>query len=440
MLFVMSSSALVFYFYYNTAIEMAHQIDRDIKTDLDIFSHHYNRGGIKNLARIVKNRSHTPRLGLYLLVDGKGRVLEGNLTAKPHLINLPDNWVGFEYRREMMQGEKMHAARGRFIELPRGYYLLVSRDIEDLRQFERLMQQSIFFGVPLVLALGLGGGLLMSRNFRRRIDSMNRTSRQIMQGDLSRRVPLKGTGDEIDQLAENLNAMLDRIEDLMSGLRDVTDNIAHDLRSPLNRMRNRLEVTLMDTKSAENYREALQKTIEEADGLLVTFNALLSISRLESGSALETMELQDVVDLTMDAAEFLQPIAEERGFDFHCETPDGTIFANISRPLLSQAIVNLLDNAFKYGGGEKNKVKLSVLETPHHITIRVSDWGLGVPADYLARITKRFVRLDESRSSQGSGLGLSLVSAIAQLHKGELSLFANEPNGLVAELKLPKAV
>ncbi|MGC6471951.1 MAG: sensor histidine kinase [Parvibaculales bacterium] len=437
--FCLSSVAVTSYLYWNTAGVMMRQTDQEIMDELDNLSGHFERSGVPGIIRIVKRRSRDPRLSLYLLADPQGRKLAGNLSNLPDYVQQPDNWVHFEYRRVRDTGTKTTPARGRLVDLPLGFSLLVARDVDELRQLDRLMGRAMIYGLGIILFMGVTGGLLISRNFRSRIDSINRASRQIMDGDLSRRVPIKGTDDEIDQLSENLNSMLDRIEDLMKGMRQVTDNVAHDLRSPINRLRNRLEVTLMQENATEKYREVLQSTIEEADGLLATFNALLSITRLEAGTAEVQMERMDLGRLVEDAADFLAPVAEERGFKYQVIVPDEKIEAMVSRPLMSQAVVNIIDNALKYGRGEDSEIVIAVTESHEEVTVSVSDKGPGIPVDQVKRVTERFVRLDESRTRQGSGLGLSLVSAIIQIHRGRLQLSRNDPQGLVAQIVLNKS-
>ena len=437
-IFCFSSVALISYLYWNTAGVMMRQTDQEIMDEIANMSGYYKRSGIPGMIRLVKQRSLDPRLSLYLLMDPQGRPLAGNLSNLPDYSVQADNWIHFDYRRQRETEIKVTTARGRLIDLSLGFKLLVARDVEELRQLDRLMTQAMVYGLGLILLMGGAGGLLISRNFRRRIDSINRASKQIMDGDLSRRVPIKGTDDEIDQLSQNLNSMLERIEDLMRSMRQVTDNVAHDLRSPINRLRNRLEVTLMQDSSNAELREVLEKTIEEADSLLVTFNALLSLTRLEAGTSEVPMDKLDICALVQDAAEFIAPIAEEKGFHYHTQTPHQPLMVQGSYPLLSQAVVNLIDNALIYGGGENPHVQIEVEDWLDKVMIRICDTGTGIPDQELERVMERFVRLDESRTNQGSGLGLSLVAAIVQLHQGQLKLAQNIPQGLKAEIVLNK--
>jgi len=271
----------------------------------------------------------------------------------------------------------------------------------------------------------------------RRIDAMTGTTQRIMSGDLSGRLPVGRSGDELDRLAENLNAMLERIEALMTGLKEVSDNIAHDLKTPLTRMRNRVEAALATARSEAEYREALQATIEDADQLIRTFNALLMIARAEAGSSGVPFEEIDAAEVARDVVDLYEPLAEEAGAALRLDA-EGQAPLSANRELLSQALANLIDNAIKYAGEGRTgaRVDVAVRREDRHIVIGVADNGPGIAPQDRARATQRFVRLEASRSKPGAGLGLSLVAAVAQLHGGELRLCDNGP-GLRAELVLP---
>jgi signal transduction histidine kinase len=272
------------------------------------------------------------------------------------------------------------------------------------------------------------------------VDEINKSSRDIMGGNFTRRLPIAGTGDELDQLGLNLNAMLDQIEALMIGMRQVTDNVAHDLRSPLNRMRTRLEVTLLQDMSPDEYKQVLEQTITEADHLLTTFNALLMIARAEAGSLRESMTNVDPSAIAQDAAELYEPVAEESGFALNLVTEDD-LHVRGNRELLSQVLTNLIDNAIKHGKPSDDEqpatIDISVTRASDgRIEMSVADHGVGIPAHQHDRVTERFVRLESSRNTPGSGLGLSLASAVARLHGGRISFADNEP-GLKVVVSLP---
>jgi signal transduction histidine kinase len=307
--------------------------------------------------------------------------------------------------------------------------------------FRRRVERTLFLAALLTLALGLGGGLLMTRNMLRRVEAVNRTSASIIQGDYAERVPLTGSGDEFDQLAANLNGMLDQIERLMLGMRQVTDNIAHDLRTPLSRLRARLEVTLLERPDVTRYGEALADTIAETDRLLGTFNALLNIAEAEAGVRRETMAVVDLAEIARSVADLYEPVAEERGLSLGLDLPSPSPVRG-DRHLLSQAIANLVDNALKYTPSGSIALTLRRIgeagRGSDQIVLEVADTGPGIPAERREQVFDRFVRLEHSRSTPGNGLGLSLVRAVARLHGGDVRLEDNHP-GLKAIMILPAA-
>jgi len=290
----------------------------------------------------------------------------------------------------------------------------------------------------LMLVLGLIGGIVLSRRALARIETINRTSDRIMAGEFDRRIPLKGSGDEFDRLAQNLNAMLDQIERLMAGMRQVTDNIAHDLRSPLGRLRSRIEVALIEPPSTELYRDVLQQTIGEADHLLATFTALLDIAEAEAGSPRGQMAPLDLVAFARDLTDLYEPVAEEKGLRLTIETAPDPIEIRGDRHMLSRAIANLVENALKYTPpGGTIAVRVTAEGTMARLT--VADDGPGIPADERDRVFDRFYRLEASRTTEGNGLGLSLARAVVRLHGGTIMLGDNAP-GLVAIVNLPLGV
>lgn len=442
-LFAASAITLLAYVYWNTAGFLARQTDEAVEVEIAGLADQYRQGGLPLLVHTVIQRSRDPGQSLYLVLDPAGRVLAGTLDARPQVEPGPDGWFDFSYNRKTLDGTEVKAARARAFFLQEGFYLLVGRDVQERREIENLITNALIWAIGLTVALGLAGGLFMSRNMLARVDDINRSSRDIMEGDLSQRLPIAGTGDELDQLGRNLNAMLDQIEALMTGMRQVTDNVAHDLRSPLNRLRNRLEVTLMQEASPEDYKLALEKTIAEADGLLGTFNALLMIARAEAGSLRDSMTWVDLSATLHDAAELYEPVAEENDLAFAVDVPEGlTIWGN--RELLSQAVANLLDNAIKHGmpqtGNAARVIEIAAAPDPARsgrgVILSVGDHGPGIPEEERQHVLERFVRLEASRNTPGSGLGLSLVAAVARLHGGVIELADNDP-GLRVTLSLP---
>lgn len=430
-LMLVSVSVLFGLLYWNTAVFVHEQTEETIEVEISGLAEHYRQAGLVGLREVIDERSQGQRLSLYLLTDPARRVIAGNLNAWP-VATVPGDWIDFDYRRPVGERIVEHRAHARHLVLPGGYQLLVGYDIQDQVRLERRMRTSMIWIGALALLLGLGSGLVMARRWLSRIDTVNKTAGDIMQGDMSRRVPIRGTDDELDRLARSLNDMLDRIEALMAGLRQVTDNIAHDLRSPLNRLRSRLEVTLMDDPGKDEYRIALKNTMQEADHLLNTFNALLLIGEAESGLDRSRLERVDFSHRLRDLIELYEPAAEEAGLAFSAEVEDD-LFVRGHPDLISQAVVNLLDNGLKYtpAGGALRIAAFS--NSDNDVCVEVCDSGPGIPEADRDRVLDRFVRLESSRSSPGSGLGLSLVSAVLQLHQGEIILDDNDP-GLIVRL------
>lgn len=418
--------------YWNTAGFMARQTDQTLEAEITGLSEQYRQRKLSGLVQIVLKRSQEREGGIYLLTTPSKKRLAGNLNGWPTEEIGPAGWMDFQYDVQQPDGLEVHDARGRHFVLSGGFHLLVGRDVQERLQIEQRIVSSLIWGLVLTAVLGLVGATIISRNTVARIDAVNKTSRDIMGGDLSQRVPVRGTGDEMDQLSENLNAMLDKIERLMAGMREVTDNIAHDLRSPLNRIRSRLEVTLMQQDDLSAYREAIEETIRESDDLLSTFNALLAIARAEAGAARETMAPVDITSVIRDTAELYEPVAEERTQEFAVDIETvPMVWGN--REMIAQAVANLIDNAIKYtpkGGKVEVSLKAGLkgaIAGRDALRLTVGDSGTGIPAVDRDRVLNRFVRLERSRSKPGSGLGLSLVSAVAQLHDARLTLSDNEP-------------
>ncbi|HSD92336.1 MAG TPA: HAMP domain-containing sensor histidine kinase [Methyloceanibacter sp.] len=440
-LFSAAAIVAIAYIYWNTTVLLSQQLSQTIDAELKGLAEQYRAGGLERLVRTVAERSGTPGNSLYLVADKEGRRLAGNLSAVT-----PDLWnslgpVEFVYRRPGQGGIENRLAFANVFRLPSGYRLIVGRDIEDRRELARLVRRAMLWGLGVMALFGIGGGYWVSRKLLARIDTLAATTRTIMEGDLARRLPVTGSGDELDRLSDSLNLMLSRIEQLMAGLREVSDNIAHDLKTPLNRLRNRVEEALREPYGEPVYREALERTIEEADGLIKTFNALLSIARIEAGAGGESRENLDVSALLRDVAELYEPVAEERGLELRT-TAEAPVYIHADRQLVGQAIANLIDNAIKYGTaaaeGQSTKPEITVDARANGKTaeIVVTDRGPGVPLADRERVLDRFVRLEASRSEPGSGLGLSLVAAVARLHGGSLRLEDNEP-GLRVILALP---
>jgi signal transduction histidine kinase len=412
----------------------------------------YDRNGMYRLEEMIDASAARPSSSLYLLVNVAGEMLAGNIGAVPSDLLVRDGWAEMPYRKLDETGQpKLHRALVRVVVLSNGSRLLVGRDIEEREQFRGIIGRVMRWSFALVVALGLAGGVFVSRRVLKRIDAMTETSRTIMAGDLSGRIPVAGSDDELDRLAQSLNLMLERIDELMRGMKEVSDNIAHDLKTPLTRLRQRAEAALREPPSAERYREALQQTLVECDQLMRIFDALLMIARAEAGQARDAMAEVDVTAVAQDVAELYEPLADERGLSLEVRAEPG-LRTRGNRELLGQALANLVDNAIKYGapggappatGGSappalngKSAVVIAARNGGGVITLSVADHGPGIPETDRDRVLDRFVRLEASRTRPGSGLGLSLAAAVARLHGGLLRLRDNAP-GLRAEIELP---
>lgn len=456
--FMGMSVVLVVYIGQNSASIMSEQVEETIRSEVNALSDQYRLGGIRRLVTAVDRRSRQPGASLYLVTDFAGNVLAGNISRLPLGILDEADGRNIQVTYKHLQAEtapvaadngaralrditapgKTQQAVIRVFELTGGFHVVVGRDIGESLRFREMLTSALrlaLVGMVIVAALGW---LFIGRRVLKRIDSVSETSRTIMAGDLTERLQVTGSGDEFDRLAISLNAMLERIENLMYGLKEVSDNIAHDLKTPLTRLRNRLEATLRADQQSVDYRETVQSTIEEADHLIRVFNALLRIARVEAGSPDQDREDIDIAAIVREVSELYEPVAEEDGVNFqllHCDK--AVVFG--SRELIAQAITNLLDNALKYGRRSDETppaITVSLTASETEASIIVADNGPGIAKEDREKVCQRFFRLEQSRSAPGSGLGLSLVNAVAGLHEGTLLLEDNDP-GLKISLNLP---
>jgi len=441
--FVLFAASLLGYFALNTRRLITEQITATVNGEVNGLSEQYGQGGLRRLVTVVDVRSRRPGSSLYLVTTPSGEGLAGNVgSLEPGVLDRP-GWLETSYHRlEAPEGAE-HRALVRVVQLPGGFHLLVGRDLDERERLFGIIVNAGQWSLALVIVLGLVGGFFVSRRVLSRIDAMTGTAQTIMAGDLSGRLPVAGTGDELDRLADNVNAMLERIEALMRGLKEVSDNIAHDLKTPLTRLRNRCEQALRNASGEASYRAVLESTIAESDELIRTFDALLMIARAESGQARDNMTEFDASEIARDVGELYEPVADEKGIALKIDAP-ATAPVRGNRELVSQALANLIDNAIKYAGsnGKVNGVPAEIVvkagNDGERITLSVADRGPGIPDADRGRVVERFVRLEQSRSEPGSGLGLSLASAVARLHGGELKLEDNHP-GLRTTIALPRA-
>tara|TARA_B100001057_G_scaffold44052_1_gene39383 strand:- start:1590 stop:2969 length:1380 start_codon:yes stop_codon:yes gene_type:complete len=439
-LLALSIGFVAFYLYLSTSRDFQMKVDNEIIQESTRLSQVYKRYKEVGLIREIQYLSKTPNPNLYILRDSNNKFIAGNFSDTDSLWNLKrldEGGVLFSFEKKNNNGEiiRKYYFRGKEFIVRKKYNLIVARDVSYENYLKDRFFNTILSTSLLVIFLGLLGGYVLSRNFLNRISAINKTSLEIMDGDLSMRLPTSSNNDELNQLSLNLNNMLDRLSKLMIGMKDVSDNIAHDLRTPLNKIRTNLEVTLMSNPGSESYRETIKEVIEDVDGVINTFNSLLAISRVESGSVSLKKEKINIKNLIEDIIDLWEPLAEEKGVVLNnkCETD---IYFNGNKNLLSQAISNLIDNSIKYGK-EKNIINIGSNLSKENIIIWVSDTGPGIQDDDKEKVLDRFTRLDTSRNTSGTGLGLSLVNSMIKFHKGKIELLDAKPKGLIVKLQIP---
>ncbi len=446
-LFVVAAAVIVWLLHAQTNAALTEQVLAGLRAEAESLSAMSRDGGTEALDRAIRERSFPHSTQLYSLTDMAGAQLAGNLAGVPPEIRGETGGGVFRYRPSGVPDAVPRLAVAIPVKAGPDRRLIVGRDIEEQRGFAERVRLIFLYGFGGLALAGLAGGLLMSRVVVRRIGEINAAAHSIMEGNLERRIETRGSGDEIDGLAENLNAMLDRIEQLMGGLREVSDNIAHDLKTPLTRLRSRAEAALRGNGGDEGYRDGLVRILEEADELIKTFNALLLIARLEAGAIEENMEAFDLSELVRDVAELYEPVADEAGLKL---TVDAAARPRIkaNRQLIGQAVANLVDNAIKYGAATHTRefaaaaIGVRVAEVANGVEISVADRGPGIAREDRERALKRFVRLERSRTKPGTGLGLSLVAAVTRIHGGAVRLADSAPGtatpGLKVVVWLPK--
>lgn len=435
-LFGVSVLALLAFIYWQTAQSISRQVDDTVTAEVDALTQHYRLEGLPGLIDLIGERTGPRNLNgaLYLLTDAAYRPLAGNLAAWPAAADARGRWLVFP-----IAGDEAAFGRAQATDLAGGHHLLVGRDTRALDHFQTLMIEAMAWAFVGTLLLGGGGGYILSRRVLGRIDGITRGAERIMRGDIAHRIRREGSDDEYDRLADTLNTMLDRIEALMDGVRTVADSVAHDLRSPLTRMRADLEQAVLAGGSAETLRRTCESVMAEADTLLVTFNALLSIAEAEAGVGLAAPQAVDLTALVEDVRDLYEPLAEDAGLAMEMTVPAEPCVVTGSRELLFQALSNLVDNAIKY---TPPPGRLAIVVAPDRgagtVDLWVEDSGPGIPEADRRRVLDRFVRLDGSRTTPGNGLGLSLVAAIARLHDAPLAL-EEATTGLRVRLRLAAA-
>ncbi len=460
LLFTLCAVVLVVYMTSLSTRMLTSLTTETINEEVQGLAQAYQRGGLPLLVRTIERRARQPGANLYLIADPNGRILSGNVENLDPGVLETDGWTArpFAYQRFGETGQDRrnppaiepgdaaaepmpsHRAIAVVLRLPNEMIMLVGRDLGEPERFRAVLRRALMAALGMMGLGALAIWYFVGRRALKRIDSVSVASARIMEGDLTQRLPVSGAGDEFDRLSENLNAMLARIATLNEGMKQVSDNIAHDLKTPLTRLRNRAEAALAGRRKPAEYREALETTIAESEQLIRTFNAILMISRLEAGYSAESVTKVDLADAVRDVVELYEPAAEDVGVALQTKV-SGSFVVDGNRELIGQALSNVVDNAIKYSAGttENPRVTVSLENADREIRLVVGDNGPGIPdAADRQRATERFVRLEESRTQPGSGLGLSLAKAVMRFHGGKLDLSDNNP-GLSVTMTFPNA-
>lgn len=430
-LFGLSALALALFLWWATAGLLDRQVDVAIRADAQGLREQWDEGGLPALVLTIRDRlaGNIDDDAIYLLVDSSLHRITGNLEHWPAGVPTSGEWFELPIEREGARS----LARVEQIELPGGFHLLIGRDIQVRARLRGLLTDALLWAMLAVVVLGSAGALVVRGLFRSTLANVSRTTEAIIAGDLTRRVPLSGRGDEFDRLAETINDMLERIARLMGGVRQVSNAIAHDLRTPITRARARLEDAALHASGEADLRAAIERAQADLDGIVAVFQALLRIAEIEAGAGRSAFAGFELPPLLADLTELYGAVAEERGLHLELHCPE-RLPAFGDRELIQQAVANLLDNAIKFSppGGP---IRLEASDGPK-LTIAVADRGPGIPEPDRRRATERFFRGERARNTPGSGLGLALVQAVASLHGGELELLDNHP-GLRCVLRLP---
>jgi len=428
--------ALFSYVYWSTASYVRGRSDHAIAAEHVILRQAYDRAGRDGLIATIRQRIADERFegGFYLLADASLAPIAGNLKAWPSVLKGSDGWGDFNAPEWKPDAADRPLLRAAFETLPDGYHLLVGKDIDDLDEFAGKIEIALALSALFTFVLGAVTSVFVTRRTVGRIEAINATSRAIMQSGLGQRIPRRGTRDEWDQLAENLNLMLDRIEGLMGEVKQVTDNVAHDLRTPLARMRGRLEKAYARQRDAEYDQLLIGDTLADLDSVLRMFLSLTRISQIEANDRTAAFRPVNMANIAREVVELFDAAAEEKGGRLSV-VADQPVLVTGDRDLLFDAVANLVDNAIKHGR-ESGQVAVEVTRDNGGAVISVADDGPGIPVNECQQVFKRFYRLERSRCTPGNGLGLSLVAAVARLHGARIEMADNAP-GLKFKLLFP---
>ena len=424
------------YVYWSTTSFVLSRSDSAIEAERATLRNIYDTSGREGLIQAIQRRSATARFdgSVYLLSDASFAPVAGNLKDWPALKST-GQWS--EFSTDALDGKtapSQHLFRATWETLPDGFHLLVGNDVSDLGRFTNEIYGALASAILLIFVLAAVASLSVTRRTVGRIESINMTSRAIMERGLGRRIPLRGTQDEWDHLAQNLNSMLERIETLMAEVKQVSDNVAHDLRTPLARMRGRLEKASIDRSAPSHDQSLISETMADLDDVLRMFSSLTRISQIEAANQTAAFRVVSLGEIATEVAELFDAAAEAKGGRVDV-SGDKTLRISADRDLLFDAISNLIDNAIKHGK-EGGLVSINLDRRDGEAILSVSDDGPGIPSEQFDQVFKRFYRLERSRSTPGNGLGLSLVAAVARLHGARIRLVDNAP-GLRVELRFP---
>jgi signal transduction histidine kinase len=442
-IYVIAFSCAIFsvlvYVYWSTVSYVTQRSDRSILTENSALINTYSNTGRVGLIALINQRSADQFFNdwAYLLTDTSLIYVAGNLKSWPATLHGDQGWGNFTPTDWLAEPTEPPLLRATFQVLPDGFHLLLGRKVDDLERFREKIMIGLIWVAGLFLVLAAAAGISTSRRSVARIETINATGREIIETGLRERIPVRGTGDEWDGLAENLNAMLDRIEELVESNRQVSDNVAHDLRTPLTRMRGRLERAFYRQLDVCQYHTLIGDVIAELDEILRTFSSLLRITQIEMRERTAGFRNLDLTAIAREVVELFDPAAEENGVTLQLAASDQVDVVG-DRDLLFDAISNLVDNAIKHGG-RKGSVMIAVSYGADGSLLSVADRGPGIPIEERKHVLRRFYRLERSRNSSGNGLGLSLVAAVASLHGARIEMADNSP-GLRIELHFQGAV
>jgi len=453
-LFGASVAALLVFIYFTTIQEMEAQAKESINIQLADLGRKFIIGGTQETITAIEHLVATDKdhSSMYMLINRNWVIQAGNLDRWPGGSPTKREWIHFYTHASPDEPDKLRPvlikedSENDYIpqngepqvlainsSLPEGYILLVGQRLDQIARVEQIYTRVLQISIALTVILGIAGAWVLTYRIHRRLESINHSCQRVMQGEMNHQVPIFGTGDEFDHLATNFNAMLGRINELLTGVREIASNVAHDLRTPLSRLRNRLERSAAANKSREELQEDLRATIAEVDGLVATFNAILRISQAEKGAGVEQFQDFNLSATVSNIVEFYSSLADEKQIQMMPDI-EKDIFLRGDRHLIEQALANLLDNGIKYSPTD-SAIRVR-LEKNNAIRLTIDDQGPGIPEALYQKVTEKFYRLETSRSTPGNGLGLSLAHAAIRLHGGTITFGDNKP-GLRVEITMP---